>query len=398
MNPRKNYLSVNVTKTPAMVELMKKLGSKNKSESLAAGEAIASVVQTPVLNNILQAPVISNLFEFGDTITEQDIPSIPLSDYFDVRQPNFLNVWTAVQAGGLASNRVGAASDLYLDLYDLWSAVHFSKKWARAGRTASVANSLTRLSQEILLKRNTNAATVLLGSLAGARIDGTSSTAAANLQVFRSNAADFFGMDELNAMIIKYHAICASWVGGTPQGVRASLTDLLGSPAWMGMMRGISYNPQNIRVPTAGAGAATYLASSAIAAPESIRAAAWSAAGTTNFMGIDLHEYNEFGIYTAGSYAGTFNNAFGTAAGSTAFAGYAGSGTASFAPTTEELVIGLNSSIPDLIGLRRSDNPSQWSLSADDQFTNRDDFAGFYGSLTEGFASIDNRSKIGLVW
>lgn len=399
MNTPQNYLSISIKPTEKTNALVKQFGSKNKADSLAAGEAIASVLATPVLLNILQAPVISNFFRFGPAITEQDIPAIPLSDFFDVRQRNFLNVWSAVQSGGLASNKVGAASDLYVDLLDLYSAMHFEKKWARSGRTASVANSLTRLAQEVLIKRNNNAAYVTLGSLAGSRIDGNvNNTATGNLQVVRTNAAGVFGMDDLNTLMIKYHDVAASWVGGTPVGIRASLTDLVGSPAFLGQIRAMSYNPQNVTVPTAGAGTATYLAAAAIAAPDAVRAAAWSAGGESNFLGINFHEYNEFGKTVAGTFKGIYNQIFADAsnAASLQYLGYAAGSAATFAPTTEQLVLGLNTSMNDLLGLRRSDNPSEWSLSADDQWSQRDDKAGFYGSLTEGFVSIDNRAKIGI--
>lgn len=389
-----NYLSVEIKPTEKTIALVKQFGDKNKSRSLEAGEAIAAVTGGPVLNNILQAPVLSNFFKFGPTISETDLPVIPMADFFDVRQRNFLYVWNAVQAGGLASNKIGAASELVVDLLDLYSAMHFEKKWARAGRTQSVAAALTRLSQEVLIKRNNNAAYVVMGSLAGSRIDGTSSTSVLNLQVIRANTAGVFGMDEFNALDVKYRDILSSWVGGTPQGVYAGLTDMVGSTAWLGQIRGIAYNPQNVRgVPNSDE-------STALAAPDAVRSAVWNAAGVPNFFGIDLHIYNEFGVVSAtpNNYKGIYNQVFSDAIGSTAFAGYGGVGSATFSATTEQLVLGLNTSMNDLMGLRRSDNPSQWSLSADDQWNQRDDKAGFYGSLTEGFVSIDNRGKCGLVY
>lgn len=389
-----NYLSVEIKKTDAQLELVRKLGSKNKTESLAAGEAIAAVVAEPILQNILQAPVISNFFKIQGAISETDIPAIPLAQFFDVRQRNFLNVWTQTQAGGLASNKVGAASDLYVDLYNLTSAVNFPKKWARASRVEVIGNVLTKLAQEVLTKRNNNSAYVLMGSLAGARIDGNSAnTAASNLQVYRTQTQGVFGLVDLNDMATKYRRITASWEGGTPAGQRYALSDVLGSPEFMGQIRSISYQPQNTRAGSLASNGAT-----ALAAPESIRSAVWSAAGITSFFDMDLHDYNELGLYVNGSQAGLYNQYFADAAGSLAFAGYGGSGTATFSPTTEQLVVGLNRSMFDLLGLRRSDEPAQWSLTADDQYALRDDTAGWFGSLTEGYASVDNRGKVGWIF
>ena len=61
MNTQKRNLKISFAKTPEQVALVKKMGSKNKLESLAAAEALASVLTRPILQVIEQAPVISNL-------------------------------------------------------------------------------------------------------------------------------------------------------------------------------------------------------------------------------------------------------------------------------------------------------------------------------------------------
>ena len=59
---KKNPLKIDIKRTDAQVELVKKLGSRNKAESMAAQEAVAQVLAQPILQVIEQAPVISNLF------------------------------------------------------------------------------------------------------------------------------------------------------------------------------------------------------------------------------------------------------------------------------------------------------------------------------------------------
>jgi hypothetical protein len=203
-------------------------------------------------------------------------------------------------------------------------------------------------------------------------------------------------MADFNAMMIKYRRILTSWVGGTPVGVRASLTDLFGSPEWMGQIRAMAYQPSNTRVPTAGAGAATYLAGAAIPAPDDIRSNIFSAAGIPELFGISLHEYNEFGINSLGS----FNSIFGTYAGATAYSGYGdpNSGTATFSGATEQVVVGLNSALFDLVKLVEEGESGTLEVAADDQFTLRSDKVGWTARQKLGFVSLDNRSKVALIY
>lgn len=394
---KSNYLSVDIKKvSEAGLDLIKKLGSKSKTESIAAAEAIAAVIAQPILQIIEQAPVISNFFKV-QTIGENEAPKIPLDLFFDVRQRNFLNVWTQVAqgAGGLATNQVVGMSDLYVQLYTLYGAASLKKNYARAARMDVVSRTLERLAQEVLIKRNNNAASIFMSSIAGARIDGNlGNTAASNLQVIRSANANVFGMVDLNSLMVLYRQIVASWVGGTPVGIRQSLSDMVGSPNWMGQIRSIAFQPQNT-IPGASNGSNW---AAGISAPDDIRSAAWSSSGNSEFFGLALHEYNEFGVTVPGTYQGIYNQVFADYAGSLAFAGYAGSGTATFAPTTEELVVGLNRDFFDLVCLRQAGETAEWTLAADDQFPLRSDLVGWYGSLSEGFVSLDNRSKIGLVF
>ena len=57
-----NQGKLNFKYTPEQIEIVKKIGSVNRSESLAAQEAVAAVLTEPVLKVIQTAPVISNLF------------------------------------------------------------------------------------------------------------------------------------------------------------------------------------------------------------------------------------------------------------------------------------------------------------------------------------------------
>lgn len=390
----KNYLKVDLKRTEKQVALIKQLGSRNRTESLAAAEAIAQIVQQPLLQVIEQAPVISNLFE-GITYARGTPPSLPLATFFDVRQRNYLQTWTQTQPGGNGTNFVQGASEIFAQVYDLWSAASLNKNYAEAANLRVVAATLERLAQEILIKRNNNAASVLMNALATSVIDGNpSNTAPTNYQVYRSATQGVFQLDDFNTMMTKYRRIVSSWVGGTPVGIKASLSDMLGSPEWISQIRAIAYNPQNTR--NGAVNGSNYATS--LSAPDSVRESIFAAAGNPEIFGITLHEYNEFGLYIAATNQGVYNQLFSTYAGSTAYLGYGGSGSASFAPTTEQLVIGLNTAMFDLVRLSETGEAGTYEVQADDSFTLRSGKVGWTSHIREGYLSVDNRAKLGMVF
>lgn len=373
-------------RTPKQLELVQKLGSKNRAESFAAQEALAAVLSQPILQVIDQAPVISNQFA-KQTYDAGTAPSIPLDPFFDVKQRNFLQIWGQSAAGGNATNLVQGANEVYVGTYELYSAYELKKRWLRANRIDVLQAVINRLINELLIKRNNNAAQILMTALANARIDGTTSTASTNLQLIRTQTAGTFSLVDFNNIIIKYARTVTSFVGGTPVGTRQRIDTLMGSPEWLGQIRSIAYQPVNTRN-----GATTTSGATSLAAPDSVRDQIFSSGGLPTLFGVDLLEYNEFGTNQV------YNTTFANAIGSTAFAGFAGSGTAQFSPTTEEIIVGLNSSMFDLVCLRQTDENQEFTLVPDDSanINVRMDNLGAWGSLTEGYVSLDNRSKIGI--
>ncbi len=391
MNPRKRNLKIQFERTPEQIDLVQRMGSKNKTESMAAAEALAAVMTRPILQVIEQAPVISNLYQ---TLTySSGTPSvIPLDPYFDVRARNFLNVWSQSQPGGNAQNFNIGATDLYVQVSPLFSEVSMNKNQLRAGNLDYLAAYLTRLVQEVLLIQETNGAFVLFNSAAGARIDGdANNTATTNLPVARSATAGVFQLDDWNTIEIGYDRTTASWVGGTPVNDRRSITDLLGSPEWMGQIRAIAYQPQNTRQ-----GAVTTQGGSSIAAPEALRDEIFRGGGIPTLFGVDLHKVYEMGVNRS------FNTVYDTAVGATLLpangAGFGGTAGAAFDGATEQVVVGLNSEMFDLARLRMTEQSSEFSLVSDDQFTLRQDRIGMYGGLVEGYVSCEGRSKFLLVY
>lgn len=391
MNSRKRALRVQFDKTPEQIELVKRMASPNKTEAVAAMEAVAAVMTRPILQAIEQAPVISNLFQTL-TYSSGTPSSIPLDDYFDIRSRAFLNVWTQSQPGGTATNFVQGTTDLYVQTYPIESAISFNKNYLAAGQIDHLAAGLTRLVQEVLLVQQTNAAFVLFNSAAGARIDGDiNNVATNNLPVARTATAGVFQLDDLNTMQIGYDRTTASWVGGTPVNDLREITDILGSPEWMGQIRSIAYQPQNTRQVVATQGA------SALGAPESVRESIFNGGNIPTLFDKVLHKVYEMGAGANRQY----NQIYATAIGSTALpgfgTGFGGGSTSTFAVATQQVILGLNADMFDLVRLRMTEANSEFTLAADDTFTQRSKKVGMYGGLTEGYTSIEGRAKFAMV-
>lgn len=390
MNRPKRSLRVQFDKTPEQIDLAKRMASPDKNVALAARQAFAAVMTRPILQAIEQAPVISNLFQ---TLTYEagTVPSIPLDDYFDIRNRAFLTVWQQNQPGGTATNFVQGYTELIVMVEEIASAISYNKNYLASGNIDHLAAGLTRLVQEVLLIQQTNSSFVLFNSLAGARIDGNvNNTTTANLPICRTATADVFQLDDLNTMQIGYDNTTASWVGGTPVNDLREITDLLGSPYWMGQMRSIAYQPQNTRSVSNGSNWAT-----ALGAPDSVREGVWRGGDIPTFFDKVLHKVYEMGV------GKPYNATFGTAIGNIALpgfgAGFGGANTSTFDPTTQELVLGLNTEMFDLARLRMTQANSEFTLEADDTFTQRSKKVGYYGGLTEGYVSVEGRAKFGLI-
>lgn len=388
----KNFLKVEFDHTPEQLALAQKLGSKNKGESMAAAEAIAAVVAEPLLKVIQQAPVFSNQFN-PQSYGPGEAPVITLSQLFDVKQPGYFQVFSTSVAGGLQTNEMTGANEMVVQVHSMDGSASLEKRYVRTQRPRlnTISDALARLAQEVLLKNNLHATNVLMGALANSYIDGNSgNTGVSNLQIFRTATQGVFQIDDFNTIMTRYRRIVSSWVGGTPIGVNSEITDLFGSPEWMAQIRTIAYQPQNTRSVSNGSNWAT-----AVPATEEVRNRIFGSAGLPSLFDVDLHVYNELGVgqiynsvfanYATGSYAG--------------YGGAGTSGSATFNTATEQAVIGLNLDWQALISLSQVDlGGSAWTLSADDQFPTRADRVGWYGEMSTGYVSVDNRDKCAIIF
>ena len=374
-----NGYSINIKEDAELAKLIKGLASKNRAEFEAASEAMAAFIGDTVLQVVEAAPVISNLFTTV-AYNEGSAPSLPLDVYYDIRDKNYLQVWTQSMPGGLATNFVHGLNELMVSTYELDSGISMLKKYARDARLDVLSATMERMAQEILIKQETVSAGVtsaVLGSATYSPVSG----GAARLQGIRANTAGTFQLHDFNRLITLLQRIRPSWVGGTPTGGNV-VSHLVASPEIHEDLRAIAYQPQNTR---AGSIGGSETSNTSLAAPDSIREGIFNAAGNVSFFGVELLNVFDLGVGQA------YNTLFANYAGAAAI-----DGGAQFNAATEECLwaLSLRSNPRALTRLveRSADNGGVLTTQPDDSFPMRSEKLGFFSKLREGRVILDSRN------
>lgn len=376
-------MKIQFKETPEQLELIAAMGSKDKAKASAAQFAFAKLIQ-PTLGHIYQQADTTGFLYRDMPYRVDDDPSFPIELFADVPEGHF-SIWSAPKPGGLPSNHISQSIDeVKFTTYRLDSAWSINSKYARKMRLPIIAKALQRLVQEVLLKTNYSAWSVVLAALAQAThtIGGTSLG-----HVFASKAVGLFDMDDFNQLQTYFRRLNSSWVGGTPVGGAGKPTDMIVSPEMLEKFRAMAYNPINTKANAAGT--ALGASSAAVTLPESQRAALYNSAGVPEFYGINLIELLEFGK------GQDYQTLFAEFIGSTdlpRLATKAASGE-TFSATADELVVIVDAS-KDMAYraiATDSDTSSVFSLEADDQYQKRADKLGWYGGIEEGRVVTDTR-------
>lgn len=375
-------MKITLKRTPEQIELVKAMASKNRAIATEAQVALAEFIGPVLAEVINNAPTLSNLFTTLQ-FNADDNPSIPLDLYYDVNAEDYIEVYSQSAAGGLPQNQVlPTVSEMKIHTYTLDSALSFDKRYAAKSRLDVISKTFTRLAQEILLKQEKTSANLLLGALANAQTNNKK-------HVQRANTNGRFLLADLNELFTLAKRINTSWLGGTPDARQGrGLTDIIVSPEVVQELRAMAYNPINTKASPAG-GTGT----DGIAAPEDMRTAIYNSAGIPEFYGVAIMEINELGRNQR------FNTIFDTVAGETLFTDSAGGKSAAFNPANEEIIIGIDRGRESLIRAVAvdSENGSEFSLTADDQYSVRQKKIGYFGSMEEGRMVLDTRALVGKI-
>lgn len=381
-------MKIKFENTPEQLELVRAMGSSNSVESRGAQEAFAALLAPRLGKFFLQADTTQFLYN-QLTYTADSDPSFPLELFAEVPE-GYFHIWSAGMPGGLPSNTVHQPiEEVKFTTYRMDSAWSILSKYARKMRLDIVAKALERLTQEVLLRTNHQAWSVILAALAQANHDfrGTSTG-----HVFASQAATKFTLDDFSQLLTFFRRLNSSWVGGTPIGGASKPTDIIVSPEMVEKFRAMSYNPINTKAPNEIAAAAD---SGAVTLPDSERGQLWNSGGVPSFLGVNVIELLELG--KSMDYQVLFQQFIGSTDLPRIGTGVASGET--FSASADELVIVVDATKD--IGHRAiatdSDTGSVFSLEPDDQFLKRSGKIGWYGGLEEGRLVLDTRGLAALV-
>lgn len=372
-------MKITIEKTEKNTQLLKLMADKNIVKAMEAREAFAAFITTPILKVIQSEPVIGNLFTTW-TYDYGTPSSIPLAPLFDIKQNDFIKVWAQSRPGGLATSSNSDVSELMVMTYALQSAVSFPLNYLRAARVDVVAAFLQRMAQEFLFKQEANSFAVL-GAVA-AQSQYTRNGTLTN-QILRSNTQGSVVPQDISRLVTLMSRVNSSWVGGTPAGGGRSITTLVGSPEFHEQIRNMAFEPLNTK-------AATY----PLGGPQQFREDIYNSVGNPSIYGMELVNVYDMGVNFP------YNIVFGNYAGTTAYQGYGGTGTAAFSPGSEQLVLGIDRRQDFLARLVESnpDDGSTLSVMTDNQWTNRSEEVGFWAKIREGRVALDGRNVVGLVF
>jgi hypothetical protein len=384
-------MKLTLKNTPEQVELIKAMGSRQQTVAREAQEAFAAFLG-PVVQSVLNQAGTAGSIYTDAPYDEDDSPSYPLDLYYN-DGANAVSVWSQNIAGGLPSSAVEGMAELKIATYRLDSAVSFLKKYARRARLDVISKGVERMAQEVLVKQERNAWAVILKALGEATSSGVTSgigvtSLKAGSHVVPVTDESVFQLADLNRLMTLNKRINESFANGTPDNVYSTgVTDLYVSPEVKEQIRAFAYQPMNTRhgkVTTSGA--------TAVPLPDSVRTDIFNAAGASEIYGVNIVELNELGVgkkynqlfdqFDSGNIAPNGTN--------TAHA---------FAESTDELCVGIDNSKGAFIRAlaQNADSGSSFTADPDDQYVQRAEKLGFYGSLEEGRVCIDGRAIVGLI-
>lgn len=359
------------------LQLLRDSGSNNKSVSGPAQEAFASIMGASLSRTLEPLSIANQIFTEVEVYTGRDVPEIPIDLYYGVGEGAF-RVWSNGYPGGLAYNEISGFDSFRFRTSRMDSAIAWNKSYAESARMKVVERGLMRLMDEIMVKSQFNAFTVLAEALGGARTLNQSHVIASTAKT--AGTGHRFQLADVNLLMTKIKRLNSSWANGTSRSATSGLTDLFLSPEMMEDIREMTYNPMNTTgVPNSDE-------STALGLPDELRMQIYRNGGAAEIYGKTLHELNELGV------GQVYNELFRQRYNAT------GGGAPSWTVATDELIIGVDMSMGAFARVINADtNGSTFQLQVDDQHLARSEKMGYYGFVEEGWLVGNDKAIVGIL-
>ena len=360
-----------------VLQLIKDSGSKDSSVSKPAQEAFASIMSTSLSRTLEPLSVANQIFTEVVVYSGDTAPEVPIDTYFNIGE-GALRIWSNGYPGGLAYNEISGDDNFRFRTSTMDSAIAWNKSYATAGRLDVVQKGMQRLLDEVMVKSQFNAFTVLAEALGAARTNGAAHVIASTAKT--AGSARKFQLDDVNRLMTKIKRLNSSWANGTSRSPGSGLTDLFVSPEAMEEVRKMTYNPMN----TSSLNGST-VTSTALGLPDDMRMEIYRSGGASEVYGKVLHELNELGL------GAVYNELFRQR--------YVASGAPTWVTATDELVIGVDLSVGAFARAINADtNGATFQMEVDDQHLARSKKMGYYGMQEEGWVVGLDRAIVGLLW
>ena len=359
-------------------ELLKAAASKDVEVSKQANEVFASVISSS-LSRVLDPQSYSARI-FGEALTYdgENPPEIPLDPYFNLPDGAF-KIWSNGFPGGLAYNEVSGNDYFRFRTVHMDTAIAWNRSYVESSVLPNIVERhIARLMDEMLLKIDYLAFSVLAEALGGAQTYGQSHVISSTAKL--AGAPRKFQLDDISRLITKEKLLNASFANGTSRSATGGVDLLLLSPFSMEEVRRMVYNPMNTTaIPNTDE-------STAMPLPDELRMEVFRSGGASSLFGKELLELTEM---SAGyPYSQLFRNP----------AYYTAAGLPTWGPT-EELVVGINTGMNAFARVVRTDGDgNSLRLQPDDQHTARSRKTGYFVEWEGSFAGGNDRSIVGLVW
>jgi len=379
-------MKIKLKEKPEHIELVKAMGSIDADVSKEALKVFARLVGPLAKKVIDETDPITGLYD-RLSVGEYEPRTIPLDDYHNIEDADYVRVSYAGRPGDLGYNQVVGSDDVAFSTFVIGSAIAMMKKYLKAGRIAHAEAGIRKLINEVRFKMKRQAIQPILDGLANAETNGRK-------HLIRSNTANQLGLDDFNRLQVMASRILTSGLGDTPDGLNKSgiIDTMFMSPEMVGEIRSISYQPMNTR------GVPDTAESTALAAPESIRESVYANGGIPSLYGVDIIQLNEMGV------GQDFSTIFDALAGSVAYpdAGEesGSSSTTAFNGATEEFILGVSRQAPvnGLLQIEIEDAETGSAFNVQpDEFHVREGKVGFFGSSESGYINVENRGLFGLI-
>ena len=375
---------IKLKNTPEQLELVRAIGSKDLEVSREAMAAFSNAIG-PVIGQVLYQAGTASLIFNDQTFLEDENPSYPLDLYFG-ENAGYTTVWSnSTQPGGLPTSEIYGAAEMKVHTYRLDSAVSFLKKYARKNALNILEKAIERMINEVLVKQELQAWSVLLMALAQSStpVNGT-----ATAHTAAAGTAGLFLLGDLSKLITLARRINHSYAEGTAvQPYSKGITDLFVSPETKEQIRAFAYNPMNNKAGVLSGTSSAGYTSTFVPLPDAVREEIYRSAGTSELFGINITDLNELGA----GYK--YNLLFGTFA-----SGNIAPGNTTFNSGTNEIMVGVDLTKGACIRFVESDEGgSTFNTMPDEQFIVRNEKVGFYGYVCEGRVVLDGRALLGLV-